>query len=103
MIYFSPVCSGVCLMVGESPGSVGPCACSVVFYMHCAQVSTAVTGAMDTSLGQHGTELCFRFPQGCPLSDHFQRPLVLFITSWSLDLINYSEFFIFYVATIFLP
>ena len=54
----------------------GPCACSVALSTCCAQVHTVVTVMMETSLGQHGIELCFRFPQGWPLSDHFQRLLV---------------------------
>ena len=73
----------------------------------------------DASVGQHGVMLYFRFPQGWAVvgeddqflfafSDHFQSLypstyFPLFITSWSLELIDSTDFFVFFAATIFLP
>ena len=59
------------------------CAYSVVFSTCCAQFNIIATVVMDTSFGQHGLILYFRFPQGWAgvgeddrfrfaLSDHFQ-------------------------------
>ena len=50
---------------------------SAVFSTCSAQFSAVATLVMmDTSFGQCGIVLCFRLPQGWPLSDHFQRLLV---------------------------
>lgn len=63
------------------------CAYSVVFSTCCAQFNIIAAVVMDTSLGQHGIVLYFRFPQGrtvvgeddqlrFALSDHLQSLLV---------------------------
>ena len=63
------------------------CAYSVVFSTCCAQFNIIATVVMDTSFGQHGLILYFRFPQGWAgvgeddrfrfaLSDHFQSLFV---------------------------
>ena len=75
---------------------------------------------MDTSFGQHGIILYIRFPQDWAVVGkynqfYFALLLIfrvclypstyfpLFISSWSLELTNSSDFFIFFVATIILP
>lgn len=91
--------------------SGSPCAHTVVFSTCCAQCSLVATVVMGASLGWHGLILRFRSPGGTvagedeqfcfALSDYFQGCLhpsmhfPLVITSWSLVLVNSSNFVIF--------
>ena len=64
MINFSPVCSGMLLMIIRITWiNNSQCAYSVVFSTCCAQFNIIATVVMDTSFGQHGIILCIRFPQ----------------------------------------
>ena len=64
MVYFSPVCSGMLLIISESSGSMIASVRTLVFSTCCAQFNIIATVVMDTSFGQHGVILYFRFPLG---------------------------------------
>lgn len=96
------------------------CACSVEFATRCAQFNIVASVVTATRPGQHGVVLCFILPHGWAVLSRitsFALPCLiifrvclypnvyfpLFITSCSLELIDSSNFFVFFAATIFLP
>ena len=99
-------------MVAESPGSLTASVHAGVFSTHCARSSIIATAVMGTRLHQHGPVLYFRSPQGgtdagegdqfrFASSDYFQSLLASQHAlstghSWSLELVNSSDFFTFF-------
>ena len=86
-IYFLPICSGMLPMISVTWINDSQCTYSVVFSTCYAQFNITTTAVTDTSFGQQGTVLCFRFPPGwavvgkddqfcIALSEHFQSLLV---------------------------